>query len=98
MARAAAAANLMVITDQHPRDENPAEIRATLLSAALAEVGPERVLEVAEPELAIRQALAATPRDGAVIWCGPGNLSYREVAGSKIAFDARRVFLEALRA
>jgi UDP-N-acetylmuramoyl-L-alanyl-D-glutamate--2,6-diaminopimelate ligase len=98
MARAAAAANLMVITDQHPRDENPAEIRATLLSAALAEVGPERVIEVAEPELAIRTALAATPKDGAVIWCGPGNLRYREVAGSKVAFDARQVFLEALRA
>ena len=98
MAEAAAAANLVVVTDQHPRDENPHEIRATLLAAALAEIGEERVIEIADPELAIRRALAATPRDGAVIWCGPGNLRYREVAGSKIAFDARKVFLEALRA
>ena len=98
MAKAAAVANLMVITDQHPRDENPAAIRATLLATAKAEIGDERVVEIADPELAIRQALAATPKDGAVIWCGPGNLRYREVAGSKIPFDARRVFLEALRA
>ena len=98
MAKAAAAANLMVITDQHPRDEDPAAIRATLLAAAHAEVAAGRAIEIAEPELAIRQALAATPKDGAVIWCGPGNLRYREVAGTKVAFDARRVFLEALRA
>lgn len=98
MAKAATAANLMVITDQHPRDEDPAEIRATLLAAARAEVGAERVVEVADPNLAIRQALVATPKDGAVIWCGPGNLRYREIADGKIAFDARQVFLEALRA
>ena len=98
MAKAAAVANLLVITDQHPRDENPAAIRATLLATATAEVGDGRVVDIADPESAIRQALAATPKDGAVIWCGPGNLRYREVAGSKIPFDARRVFLEALRA
>jgi hypothetical protein len=23
-----------------------------------------------------------------VLWCGPGHLKYREVAGSKVAFDA----------
>ena len=97
MARAAARANLVVITDQHPRDENPAEIRATLLAAAVAVAGEERVVEVADPELAVRRAIASTPKDGAIIWCGPGNLNYREVAGTKVGFDARAVFLEALR-
>ncbi len=86
MALAAAPADLLVITDQHPRDEDPAEIRSQLVAAA-KDSGIEYI-EVPDPAEAIARAVAATGPEGAILWCGPGHLKYREIAGKKVAFDA----------
>lgn len=85
MALACAGAEKVVITDQHPRDEDPSAIRKTLLEAA-RELGND-VYEEADPVQAIAKAIALA--DGAsVLWCGPGQLKYREIAGKKVEFDA----------
>ncbi|MFM1993970.1 MAG: hypothetical protein RL537_659 [Actinomycetota bacterium] len=85
MALACAGVDKLIITDQHPRDENPALIRATLLEAA-RELDC-KVFEEPNPAEAIAKAVAIA--DGAaVLWCGPGQLKYREVAGKKVEFDA----------
>lgn len=85
MALACAGAEKMVITDQHPRDEDPSAIRKTLLVAA-RELG-NQVYEEADPATAIAKAISVA--DGAaVLWCGPGQLKYREIAGKKVEFDA----------
>lgn len=86
MAKAAAAANLLVITDQHPRDEDPAAIRQQLVAAA-REQGINYV-EIPDPAAAIEHAVRSTSSTGAVLWCGPGHLKYREIVGEKVAFDA----------
>lgn len=86
MAQAAKPAALVVITDQHPRDEDPAEIRAALIRGA--EAAGISYVEEPDPEQAIAQAIAATPASGAVLWCGPGHLTYREIRGQKVPFDA----------
>lgn len=91
MATAAGHANLLVITDQHPRDEDPAEIRKTLMKAASEVLDEDQLVEIADPEAAIRYAVQHTEKTGAVLWCGPGHLTYREVAGKKIPFDARSI-------
>lgn len=88
MAHAASSADLLVITDQHPRHEDPAQIRATLVSSALERLPKEKVIEIADPKEAISHAISNSQANGAVLWCGPGHLKYREVAGSKVAFDA----------
>lgn len=85
MARACLGAHAIVITDQHPRDEDPAAIRKTLLDAA-ASLNVELV-EEPSPELAIRTAINLA-KNGAVLWCGPGQLKYREIKGEKVPFDA----------
>ena len=91
MARACSGASRLYVTDQHPRDEDPAEIRAALMAAA-KEAGIDAV-EVSDPAEAISQAIEyAAGR--AVLWCGPGALGYREVAGKKIPFDARKIARE----
>jgi len=91
MARACSGALRLYVTDQHPRDEDPAAIRTALMSAAL-EVGIDAV-EVADPAEAISQAIDfASGR--AVLWCGPGALGYREIAGKKVPFDARKIARE----
>lgn len=89
MGRAAAAADRVYLTDQHPRDENPADIRAAV-AEGLLDLG-KNFVEVPDPAEAIAVAIASTPRDQAVLWCGPGHLKYREIAGQKIAFDARKM-------
>lgn len=89
MGRAAAAAERVYLTDQHPRDEDPATIRAAV-AEGLVDSGKSFV-ELSDPTEAIAVAIASTPRDQAVLWCGPGHLKYREIAGQKIAFDAREI-------
>jgi UDP-N-acetylmuramoyl-L-alanyl-D-glutamate--2,6-diaminopimelate ligase len=45
------------------------------------------VFEEADPAKAIAKAISMA--DGAaVLWCGPGQLKYREIAGKKVEFDA----------
>ncbi|MCF8528324.1 MAG: UDP-N-acetylmuramoyl-L-alanyl-D-glutamate--2,6-diaminopimelate ligase [Aquiluna sp.] len=92
MAKAAKPADLLVITDQHPRDEEPEVIRRALMDAA----ENKSLIEIAEPAAAIRHAIANTPESGVVLWCGPGNLKYREISGQKVPFDAREIAREIL--
>lgn len=89
MGAAAAAAHTVVLTDQHPRDEDPSAIRDAV-KQGLNAVG-KSFHEVADPEAALQLALSLTPRDHAVLWCGPGHLNYREIAGTKVPFDARAI-------
>jgi len=79
-------AKRVFITDQHPRDEDPPQIRAQLLLAA--KTLSAKVFEEPDPALAIRKAVAATEKTGAVLWCGPGQLRYREISGVKVPFNA----------
>lgn len=88
MALATAGAHRLVITDQHPRDEDPAQIRSALVAAARKIFFGEQLSEIADPAKAIEFAIRKTPANGAVLWCGPGHLNYREVAGQKIPFSA----------
>ena len=94
MAKAAAEyANHIVITDQHPRSEDPSTIRQQLIAGLQGQV---QYTEVDDPEQAIQEAISLTEESGAVLWCGPGHLRYREVKGEKIPFDALAIAREAL--
>ena len=89
-------ADLLIITDQHPRDEDPASIRHALITAAGSNSGSGRILEIPDPAQAIKRAVLETAEDSAVLWCGPGHLTYREIAGQKVPFDARALAKEAV--
>jgi len=89
MGQAAVAADLVFLTDQHPRDEDPGAIREAV-AAGLREKSKD-FIEVADPETAIFKAISNTPAEHAVLWCGPGHLKYREIAGQKLAFDALKI-------
>ncbi len=86
MALACAGAKRVFITDQHPRDEDPEQIRRQLLTAA--RTLSAEVFEEPDPAQAIRRAVMATADSGAVLWCGPGQLRYREIRGEKVPFNA----------
>ena len=75
----------IIVTDQHPRSEDPSAIRAQVIAGM---DGFSNFEEIADPEAAIGQAIKLTSPGGAVLWCGPGHLKYREVKGQKLPFDA----------
>ena len=98
MARVAAnGSDILVITDHHPRFEDPTSIRATLMEGArLAEHQPE-LYEVSPPELAIRKAVSLAREGDSILWAGPGHQNYRDIEGVRTPYSAREQARLALR-
>lgn len=94
---AAEGSDVVIVTDHHPRLEDPAVIRAALLEGVAAATSPVEVLEVVPPEEAIRVAVTMAAPGDTVLWAGPGHLDYRDVGGVKVPFDARALARQALR-
>ncbi|PPF86942.1 UDP-N-acetylmuramoyl-L-alanyl-D-glutamate--2,6-diaminopimelate ligase [Subtercola sp. Z020] len=86
---AARLSDVVVVTDFHPRNEDPAAIRKVLVDAARAAVPSRELYEVADPRDAFRQALAVATPDDAILYAGPGHEDYHEVAGVHIPYSAR---------
>ncbi|CAN5425269.1 UDP-N-acetylmuramoyl-L-alanyl-D-glutamate--2,6-diaminopimelate ligase [soil metagenome] len=99
MARVAAqGSDILVITDHHPRFEDAASIRATLLEgAALAKDQPQEIYEVSPPEDAIKKAVSLAREGDSILWAGPGHQDYRDIRGVRTPYSARELAREALR-
>jgi UDP-N-acetylmuramoyl-L-alanyl-D-glutamate--2,6-diaminopimelate ligase len=95
---AAEGSDILVITDHHPRFEDPTSIRATLLEgAALAEHQPQEIYEVSPPEEAIKKAVSLAREGDSILWAGPGHQDYRDIEGVRTPYSARELAREALR-
>ena len=94
---AARGADVVVITDFHPRWEDPAAIRAALIEGARAAVPDREIHEIADPRAAFRAALALAGEGDAILYAGPGHEDYHEVKGVKIPYSARDDAKQALR-
>ena len=88
---------LQRITDYHPRYEDPASIRASLIAGARAAVPDREIHEVPDPATAIRAAVSLVGEGDTILVAGPGHEDYHEVAGVKIPFSARDDARAALR-
>lgn len=86
---AAEGADVVIITDFHPRSEDPAAIRAALLEGASTAKTSADIREIASQEEAVRAAIAMAGAGDTILFAGPGHENYREVAGEKIPYDAR---------
>jgi UDP-N-acetylmuramoyl-L-alanyl-D-glutamate--2,6-diaminopimelate ligase len=86
---AARGADVVVVTDFHPRYEDPALIRSTLLAAAREAVPGGEFYEVPDPRTAFRTALSLAKEGDVILYAGPGHEDYHEVAGVKIPYSAR---------
>ncbi|MEY4418413.1 MAG: hypothetical protein RIQ88_851 [Actinomycetota bacterium] len=90
MARVAAAGcDILVITDHHPRFEDPASIRKTLIESAKAFRPDLEIHEVSPPEAAIRLAVSLVKPGDAILWAGPGHQDYRDIQGVRTPYSAR---------
>lgn len=98
MARVAAdGCDVLVITDHHPRFEDPASIRATLLEGAALATNKPEILEVSPPEQAIRVAVGLAREGDSILWAGPGHQDYRDIRGVRTEYSARAEARAALR-
>lgn len=98
MAKAAVTgSDILVITDHHPRFEDPAFIRRTLVEAARAARPDAELHEVDDPKHAIRLAVSLAQEEDSILWAGPGHQNYRDVLGERTPYSARAEARAALR-
>ena len=98
---AAGQADVVVVTDDNPRSEDPATIRAAVLEGArrgaATRPGAVEVLEAPGRSAAIRRAVThATGPDDTVVVVGKGHEAGQEVAGVVHPFDDREELRAAL--
>ncbi|UVS80952.1 UDP-N-acetylmuramoyl-L-alanyl-D-glutamate--2,6-diaminopimelate ligase [Actinokineospora sp. UTMC 2448] len=95
---AARRADLLVITDDNPRGEEPSAIRAAMRAGA--ESAPDRgdIVEVGDRREAIRVAVAAARPGDVVVVAGKGHETGQEVAGVVHPFSDRDELEAAIRA
>jgi len=92
---AAQGADLVVVTDDNPRTEDPTGIRAQVLAGARA-AGGAQVLEVAGRREAIVEAVARAAPGDVVALLGKGHERGQEVGGEVRRFDDRAELAAAL--
>lgn len=93
---AAELADLVVVTDDNPRNEDPAAIRAAILDGAGETGGPARVVEIGDRRSAIEHAVGwARPAD-VVLIAGKGHETGQTSGGQSVPFDDREELLAAL--
>ncbi|AHH17159.1 UDP-N-acetylmuramoyl-L-alanyl-D-glutamate--2,6-diaminopimelate ligase [Nocardia nova SH22a] len=97
-ATAARGADLLVVTDDNPRTEDPAEIRAAVRDGALGIAESERgeVREIGDRAAAIAAAVDWARPGDVVLVAGKGHETGQEIAGVKYPFDDREVLAAAL--
>jgi UDP-N-acetylmuramoyl-L-alanyl-D-glutamate--2,6-diaminopimelate ligase len=97
---AARHADLLIVTDDNPRSEEPAAIRRAMLDGALGVPDDERgeVREVGERAAAIAEAVATADGGDTVLVAGKGHETGQEIAGVVHPFDDRLVLRAALAA
>ncbi|HEU5268060.1 MAG TPA: UDP-N-acetylmuramoyl-L-alanyl-D-glutamate--2,6-diaminopimelate ligase [Jatrophihabitans sp.] len=88
---AARGADLLVVTDDNPRSEDPAAIRQAMLDGALRVPAGQRgeVVEVGDRGEAITAAVAAASDGDTVLIAGKGHETGQEIAGTIYPFDDR---------
>jgi UDP-N-acetylmuramoyl-L-alanyl-D-glutamate--2,6-diaminopimelate ligase len=81
--------DIVIITDDNPRSENPVEIR----KAILAGTGDDRaqIFEVADRREAISKALSFAVAGDVIAILGKGHETGQEIAGKVLPFDDREV-------
>lgn len=89
-AAAARTADLVVVTDDNPRTEEPASIRAAVLAGA-REVTGSRAVDGGDRRAAISLALSEAGADDVVVVLGKGHEQGQEIDGRIIPFDDQQV-------
>ena len=91
---AGAHADIVIVTDDNPRSEDPATIRAEVIGGVQSTAA--HVVEIGDRRAAIERALAEAGAGDTVLVLGKGHEGGQEVGGVITAFDDRVVVREAI--
>ncbi len=94
---AAELSDVVIVTDDNPRSEDPASIRAAIV-AGTGEAGIGKTLEVGDRRQAIRTAVMMAQNEDVILLAGKGHETYQEIAGIRADFDDRAELKAALEA
>jgi UDP-N-acetylmuramoyl-L-alanyl-D-glutamate--2,6-diaminopimelate ligase len=94
-AAAVAGADLVIVTSDNPRDEDPMAIIDAVVDGT-ASAKPGQTLVVADRRAAIERALSSAAGGDVVVVAGKGHEDYQEIAGRRVPFDDRRVIADLL--
>nr|WP_271214974.1 UDP-N-acetylmuramoyl-L-alanyl-D-glutamate--2,6-diaminopimelate ligase [Pseudonocardia halophobica] len=97
-AAAAARSDVLIVTDDNPRTEDPAEIRAAMRAGAEAEPARGDILEIGDRRAAITAAVEVAKPGDVVVVAGKGHETGQEVHGVKHPFDDVDELAAAIRA
>jgi len=92
---AALGSDVLVVTDDNPRSEDPAAIRAAML-AGVPSAHRAEVLEVGDRRAAIAAAVGLARPGDTVLVAGKGHETGQEVAGVVTPFDDREVLRQVI--
>ncbi|MDV3128149.1 UDP-N-acetylmuramoyl-L-alanyl-D-glutamate--2,6-diaminopimelate ligase [Mycobacterium sp. 21AC1] len=95
---AAELADLVVVTDDNPRDEDPATIRAAIMAGAAGAGGAAEVVEVGDRRAAIDHAVGWAAPGDIVLIAGKGHETGQTCGGQTRPFDDRDELAAALQA
>jgi UDP-N-acetylmuramoyl-L-alanyl-D-glutamate--2,6-diaminopimelate ligase len=97
-AAAAGAADVVIVTDDNPRSEDPAAIRAAVLRGAAQEAARSGavVIEVADRRRAVAEGVSRAWQGGVLLVAGKGHEQGQDAGGVVHPFDDRVVVREAL--
>jgi UDP-N-acetylmuramoyl-L-alanyl-D-glutamate--2,6-diaminopimelate ligase len=93
---AAQLADVVVVTDDNPRSEDPAAIRAAVLAGARAAGADADVLEVGDRSAAIATAVAVAAAGDTLVVAGKGHEPGQQVGDVMLPFDDRSALAAAL--
>ncbi|MEV4316384.1 UDP-N-acetylmuramoyl-L-alanyl-D-glutamate--2,6-diaminopimelate ligase [Actinocrispum sp. NPDC049592] len=94
---AALRSDLLIVTDDNPRSEDPAAIRQAMVEGALATEGRGEVLDIGNRREAIAAAVAEARPGDAVVIAGKGHETGQEVNGVVYPFSDRDELEAAIR-
>ena len=95
---AAELADLVVVTDDNPRDEEPADIRAAIVAGATAAGTAAQVVEIGDRRAAIDHAVAWAQPGDVVLIAGKGHEAGQTSHGHTRPFDDRAELARSLAA
>lgn len=96
MARAAALADVVIVTDYNPRFEDPAAIRATLMRTLREEFPDIECYEIPDSAEGIDRAVSLAAADDIILVAGHGHRKDIEVAGEFLPYSATEASKQAL--
>jgi UDP-N-acetylmuramoyl-L-alanyl-D-glutamate--2,6-diaminopimelate ligase len=93
---AARGADIVIITDDNPRSENPADIRAAILDGA-RKLAAHKVTEIGDRRAAIAAGVAELRAGDVLLVAGKGHETGQTIGGKILPFSDHEAIQEALR-